>query len=111
MLNWNNTTLDIVRAFKNFHATRLLVFDIAATGRQQFDVSMRQSTPTCRYACTSAERLSSYSSLVNLSRGSVVALSEGGISQRLLGASTFNSQVMAVPLVITSTFFATSGCI
>ena len=71
---------------------------------------MRRSTSTCRYAGTAAERLSSYSSLVNLTRESVVALSEGGISQRVLGASTFNSQVMGVPLVITSTFFAMIGC-
>lgn len=39
MLNWNNTTLDIVRAFKNFHATRLLAFSIATAGGQQVDVS------------------------------------------------------------------------
>ena len=39
MLNWNNTTLGIVRAFKNFHATRLLAFQIAS-GAQQVDVSI-----------------------------------------------------------------------
>ncbi len=39
MLNWNNTNLDIVRAFKNFHATRLPAFKIASGG-QQVDVSI-----------------------------------------------------------------------
>jgi hypothetical protein len=37
MLNWN--TLGIMRAFKNFHATCLLAFNIATTGGQQADVS------------------------------------------------------------------------
>ena len=32
MLNWNNTTLNIVRAFKNFHATRLPILISFADG-------------------------------------------------------------------------------
>jgi hypothetical protein len=44
MLNWHNTTLDIVRAFPNFHATPLLAFKIAAAGRQQL-MSQRVHPP------------------------------------------------------------------
>jgi hypothetical protein len=48
MLNWYNTTLDIVRAFKNFHATRLPAFQIAS-GEQQVDVLNMTSSSTPRY--------------------------------------------------------------
>ena len=108
MLNWNNTTLDIERAF-NFHATRLLHFKIAS-GEQQVVCQIRQVHPLL---ITSARTgpLRAYSNLVSLTRGSVAALSELGINQSVLGASTFTSQVMAFPLVITSTLFATMGCI
>ena len=55
MLNWINTTLDIVRAFKNFHATRLPAFKMASGGHQ-VDVSICHSSSTPRYAATATER-------------------------------------------------------
>jgi len=88
----NVSTLDIVRAFQKLsrntptcciQARKRRVAGGCLNVTEYIHLPLRRP---CRGT------LRSYSNLVNLTRGSVVALSEGGISQSVLGASTFNSK-------------------
>jgi len=68
----------------------------------------RHTTPYYLRGRVIAERV--YSNLVNLTRGLVVDLSAGGISQKTLAPSDLNSQVTVALVVIASGFFATIAC-